>query len=64
MRYGESKIIVEHTGVKKECGGKDAKELMKKAATFARENKVKIVPVCWYVGVTFKEDKSIRDVLA
>jgi len=55
---------VEHTGVKKECGGKDAKELMKKAATFARENKVKIVPVCWYVGVTFKEDKSIRDVLA
>jgi len=62
---GEDKIVVEHTNVGKEFGGKRyAKDLMKKAVSFARENKVKIVPVCSFVQAMFEKDKNIHDVLA
>jgi len=62
---GEDKIVVEHTNVGKEFGGKGyAKDLMKKAVSFARENKVKIVPVCSFVQAMFEKDKNIHDVLA
>lgn len=62
---GENSIIVEHTNVGKEYGGKGyAKQLMNKAVAFARENEVKIVPVCSFVKAMFEKDESIRDVLA
>jgi len=62
---GENKIVVEHTYVGKEYGGKGyAKQLMKKAVAFARENEVKIVPVCSFVEAMFEKDQSIHDVLA
>lgn len=62
---GENSIIIEHTNVGKEYGGKGyAKQLMNKAVAFARENEVKIVPVCSFVRAMFEKDESIRDVLA
>ena len=62
---GDDKIVVEHTYVGEEYGGKGyAKQLMKKAVAFARENEVKIVPVCSFVEAMFERDESIRDVLA
>ncbi len=62
---GENKIIIEHTNVEKEYGGKGyAKKLMKKAVSFARENEVKVVPVCSFVVSMFKKDEGIHDVLA
>ncbi|HLS12282.1 MAG TPA: GNAT family N-acetyltransferase [Flavobacteriaceae bacterium] len=62
---GENSIIIEHTNVGKEYGGKGyAKQLMNKAVAFARENEVKIVPVCSFVKAMFEKDESIRDVLA
>lgn len=62
---GENSIIIEHTNVGKEYGGKGyAKQLMNKAVAFARKNEVKIVPVCSFVRAMFEKDESIRDVLA
>lgn len=62
---GENSIIIEHTNVGKEYGSKGyAKQLMNKAVAFARENEVKIVPVCSFVKAMFEKDESIRDVLA
>lgn len=62
---GENKIIVEHTIVEKEYGGKGyAKKLMDKAVHFARENEVKMVPVCSFVVSMFEKDEGIHDVLA
>jgi len=62
---GENSIIIEHTNVGKEYGGKGyAKQLMNKAVAFARKNEVKIVPVCSFVKAMFEKDESIRDVLA
>ncbi|HLW14293.1 MAG TPA: GNAT family N-acetyltransferase [Flavobacteriaceae bacterium] len=62
---GENKIVIEHTYVGKEFGGKGyAKKLMKKAVSYARENEVKVVPVCSFVVSMFEKDESIQDVLA
>lgn len=62
---GDSKIIIDHTGVSKEYGGKGyAKKLMNKAVAFAREKDIKIVPVCSFVESMFEKDASLKDVLA
>lgn len=62
---GKSKIIIDHTLVDKEYGGKGyAKQLMSKAVAFAREKNVKIVPVCSFVEAMFEKDASLKDVRA
>lgn len=64
-RDGEDKIIIDHTLVDKEYGGKGyAKQLMNKAVAFARENEVKIVPECSFVEAMFEKDESIKDARA
>lgn len=62
---GDNKIIIDHTIVDKEYGGKGyAKQLMSKAVAFAREKEVKIVPECSFVEAMFEKDESIQDVRA
>ena|SRR5699024_9690863 len=61
----ENQIIVEHTNVEEEFGGKGlAGKLMDKMVEYARGNQLKINPSCSYVQHKFKKDESIRDVLA
>lgn len=44
---GKDKIIIDHTGVLEEHGGKGlGKKLVMEAVGFARDNKIKILPLC------------------
>lgn len=62
---GKDKFIIDHTGVEDAFGGKGyAKELVMGGVEYARENSVKIIPLCPYAKARFERDKSIRDVLA
>lgn len=62
---GADKFIIDHTGVEEKHGGKGfAKELVMAGVEYARENNVKIIPLCPYAKGRFERDKSIRDVLA
>lgn len=64
-KQGENRIVIAHTVVDEEFGGRGlAGKLMDSAVEYARENNLKIVPVCSYVQHKFKKDKSIHDVLA
>ncbi|MFZ1529180.1 MAG: GNAT family N-acetyltransferase [Ferruginibacter sp.] len=60
---GEDKFIIDHTDVETKFEGKGlAKQLVMKAVEFAREAKVKILPLCPYANKVFEKDESIRDV--
>ncbi|MEO5790075.1 GNAT family N-acetyltransferase [Gelidibacter sp.] len=62
---GKEKFIIDHTGVEDKFGGKGyAKELVMAGVDFARENDLKIIPLCPYAKSRFDRDKSIGDVLA
>jgi predicted GNAT family acetyltransferase len=60
---GEAKIIVDHTGVEKQFGGKGyGKLLVMKIVEFVREKNIKVVPVCPFAQKVFDRDESIQDV--
>lgn len=62
---GESKIIIDHTGVGEEHGGKGyAKKLMAKALEFIRERGIKVIPLCPFAKAMMDKDPSTHDVLA
>lgn len=62
---GDNKIATDETRVYEKFEGKGlAKKLVMKAVEYARENNLKIIPVCPYVEHRFKKDEEIRDVLA
>ncbi|MBN2639961.1 MAG: N-acetyltransferase [Bacteroidales bacterium] len=59
---GENKIVLDHTGVDQQFGGKGyAKQLVMKVVEYARENNLKIVPVCSYAKRVFDRDESLND---
>ncbi len=61
---GDDKFIIDHTEVEPEFNGKGVgKELVYKAVEFARENNLKIIPLCPFATATFKKNEEIRDVL-
>lgn len=61
---GADKIIIDHTEVEPEFNGKGVgKEMVYKAVEFARENNLKIIPLCPFATATFKKNEEIRDVL-
>lgn len=62
---GEEKIIIEHTEVHPDEKGKGVgRVLLDKAIEYARDNNIKIVPLCPYAKSMFDRDVNIRDVLA
>ncbi|WP_163514147.1 GNAT family N-acetyltransferase [Gelidibacter japonicus] len=62
---GKEKFIIDHTGVEDKFGGKGyAKALVMAGVEYARENDLKIIPLCPYAKSRFNKDKSIADVLA
>jgi len=61
---GDEKIIIDHTEVQPAFNGKGVgKELVYKAVEFAREKKLKILPLCPFAAAMFKKNEEIRDVL-
>ncbi|MDR1725497.1 MAG: N-acetyltransferase [Bacteroidales bacterium] len=62
---GEDKIIIDHTGVKEEYEGNGyGKALVKQGVEYARENKLKIIPLCPFAKKEFSKTPNYNDVLA
>lgn len=60
---GNSKLIIDHTGVEGAFGGKGyGKQMVLEAVEFARQNNVKILPLCPFAKAEFEKNESIQDV--
>ena len=61
---GEDKIIIDHTGVNPGNEGKGlGKQMVAQAVTYARENNIKIIPLCPFAKKLFDKTPEFRDVL-
>jgi uncharacterized protein len=60
---GPDKFIIDHTEVDEAYGGKGiGKQLVMKAVEFAREQNVKIMPLCPFARKVFSVTPEIQDV--
>jgi len=60
---GESKMIIDHTGVEEAFGGKGyGKQLVMAAVSFARENDIKILPLCPFAKKVFDRNPELNDI--
>lgn len=60
---GESRIIIDHTGVDDRFGGKGfGKQLVMEAVAYARQTGIKILPLCPFAKRVFDKDPSLQDV--
>lgn len=58
-------IIADHTWVDDSLRGQGvARQMLDILVKFAREKQLKIIPICSYVDVMFRRDKSLADVVA
>lgn len=61
---GDDKIIIDHTEVNPEFKGMGVgQKMVLEAVRYARENSVKILPLCPFAKSVFNKDKEIQDVL-
>lgn len=61
---GDTKFIIDHTEVNPDFNGKGVgKKLVMAAVTYARENNLKIIPLCPFAKSVFDKTEEIRDVL-
>ncbi len=61
---GKEKFIIDHTEVNEEFNGQGVGEKMVLAAVnYARENNLKIIPLCPFAKAMFDKIPEIRDVL-
>lgn len=61
--FGDSHFIIDHTGVEDQFGGKGyGKQLVMAAVNHARENGLKILPLCPYAKKIFDTDPSLGDI--
>ena len=62
---GEKLIIIDHTFVESHLRGEGiAKDLVAEGIKFARENNLKIVPLCPFAKATIERTPEFQDVLA
>lgn len=60
---GTSKFIIDHTGIEEAFGGRGyGKKLVLKAVEFAREQNVKILPLCPFAKAEFDKNDIFSDV--
>ncbi|TDQ10290.1 GNAT family N-acetyltransferase [Pedobacter metabolipauper] len=61
---GPGKMIIDHTEIDPSFSGKGVgKELVMKAVAYAREHKIKILPLCPFAKSVFDKNADIHDVL-
>ena len=61
---GRDKMIIDHTEVQPAFNGKGVGKLLVLAAvSFARDNKIGIIPLCPFAKSVFQKTEEIRDVL-
>ncbi|MFF2286035.1 GNAT family N-acetyltransferase [Peribacillus butanolivorans] len=64
-KSGDNEITVDHTVVSDKLRGqKVGNSLVEKVIEFAREEKLKVVPVCTFVQKLFEKNADYEDVLA
>lgn len=64
-KAGESRFIIDHTEVNPEFNGKGVgKKMVLAAVEYARQNQLKILPLCPFAKSVFDKTEEIRDVLA
>ena len=62
--FGARKIIISHTGVSEAYRGKDVgKKLVNAVVSYARENEMKILPLCPFAKAIMTKDERFSDVL-
>lgn len=62
---GSSKFIIDHTGVEEDFGGKGlGKKLVMEAVAYARNNGLKILPLCPFAKKVFDSNEELEDVRA
>ncbi len=62
---GTSKFIIDHTGVEGNFSGRGlGKQLVMKAVEYARNNALKILPLCPFAKKVFEKEVGIQDVRA
>ena len=62
---GESKIIVNHTYVSESLRGQGiALKLVEKVIEYARQENIKIIPLCSYVEKVMTRNEEYKDVLS
>jgi predicted GNAT family acetyltransferase len=60
---GNDSFIIDHTGVDPSCRGQHiGNEMVKHAVDYARENSVKILPMCPFARSVFDKNPSYSDV--
>lgn len=63
-RAGADKLIIDHTEVNPAFKGQRVgNQLVMAAVNFARENGIKIIPLCPFAKSVFEKTPEIRDVL-
>jgi predicted GNAT family acetyltransferase len=61
---GNDKFIIDHTEVNSEFNGKGlGKKMVLAAVEYAREHKLKIIPLCPFAKAMFEKISEIRDVI-
>ena len=64
-KAGTSRIIIDHTGVPKELGGRGVGvALVRRAVEEARAAGLKIIPLCPFAKAQIQKHKEWQDVLA
>lgn len=62
---GTDKFIIDHTEVEPNHNGKGVgQELLLATVAFARENNVKVIPLCPFASAQFRKNPDIQDVLS
>ncbi|QDH81635.1 N-acetyltransferase [Echinicola soli] len=62
---GKSKFIIDHTGVEENYSGRGmGKQMVMAAVEYARDNNLKILPLCPFAKKVFDTYKEIDDVRA
>jgi predicted GNAT family acetyltransferase len=63
-KAGPTRIIIDHTEVSDKLKGKGAgKQLVTAAVEWARQNKIKIIPLCPFASAVFQKTEAFHDVL-
>lgn len=61
---GKEKMIIDHTEVNPEFSGRGVgKKMVLAAVEFARQQNIKILPLCPFAKSVFRKDKALHDVL-